>query len=88
MFSEKNKKLFVINGFNYGFQKQLSGNMERWICTKRKCKSFLKINSLNNIEYLTYYYIIITYLLQPQLLLLTNTFIYIYVLIYYTEQHF
>jgi len=50
MFSKKNKKLFIINGFKYGFQKQLSGNMERWTCTKRKCKSFIKINTLNNIE--------------------------------------
>jgi len=48
--SEKNKKNLVFNGFKYGFQKELSGNIQRWICTKKKLKSFLKINNLNNIE--------------------------------------
>jgi len=45
MFSEKNKMFFVIKDFKDGFQKELSGNMERWTCTKRKCTSFLKINN-------------------------------------------
>ncbi|CAI6371233.1 unnamed protein product [Macrosiphum euphorbiae] len=39
-----------MKGFKYGCQKELLGNMERWICTKRKCTLFLKINNLNNIE--------------------------------------
>jgi hypothetical protein len=29
MLNEKNKKLFVTNGFKYGFQKETSGNIKR-----------------------------------------------------------
>jgi hypothetical protein len=50
MISGKNKFFFVTNGYKYGFQKELSGNIKRWTCTKRKCKSFLKINTFNNIK--------------------------------------
>jgi hypothetical protein len=48
MYSEKNKKLVVLDGFKFGYPKQLAGDIERWICVKRKCKSYLKINHLNS----------------------------------------
>lgn len=47
MYSKKNKKLIVLKGYKFGFQKKLADDIGRWICTKRTCKSYLKINNLN-----------------------------------------
>jgi hypothetical protein len=43
MYSEKNKKLVMLDGFKFGYQKQLADDIERWICVKIKCKSYLKM---------------------------------------------
>jgi len=48
MYSEKSKKLIVLEGYKFGFQKKLADDIERWIyCAKRTCKSNFKINNLN-----------------------------------------
>lgn len=49
MFSEKNKKLLIIQKHKFGFQKKLVDDVERWICTTRPCKSFVKLNSVGAI---------------------------------------
>lgn len=45
MFCEKNKKLIIVDGCKFGFQKNLWDEVERWICAKRAYKCFLKLNS-------------------------------------------
>ncbi|KAK7590400.1 hypothetical protein V9T40_002013 [Parthenolecanium corni] len=50
LWSEKNKKLLVVDGYKSGFQKKLSNEVERWICVNRKC---------------TYRYIPLEYFLLP-----------------------
>lgn len=45
MYGEKNKKLVIVQGFKFGFQKMLANDVERWICTQRSCKCYLKIDS-------------------------------------------
>jgi hypothetical protein len=42
MFSEKGTKLLIIDNYKFGFQKNLADNIQRWICTKRKCKAYVK----------------------------------------------
>lgn len=42
MFSEKGKRINVIDGFKFSFQKYLKNDIERWRCVKRTCKSFYK----------------------------------------------
>jgi len=44
MFSEKGTKLLIIDNYKFGFQKNLADNIQRWICTKRKCKAYVKLN--------------------------------------------
>ncbi|XP_025408845.1 uncharacterized protein LOC112682456 [Sipha flava] len=44
MFSEKGTKLLIIDNYKFGFQKNLADNIQRWICTKRKCKAYIKLN--------------------------------------------
>jgi len=42
MFSEKGKRINVIDGFKFSFHKYLKNDIERWRCIKRTCKSFYK----------------------------------------------
>ena len=42
--SEKGKDLLVIKDFKFRFQKILPGSMERWCCTFKKCKCYVKFN--------------------------------------------
>jgi len=42
MFSEKGKKLLVVNSYKFRFHKNLAEEKQRWACTDRKCKAFLK----------------------------------------------
>uniref|UniRef100_A0A2S2NXU0 MULE transposase domain-containing protein n=1 Tax=Schizaphis graminum TaxID=13262 RepID=A0A2S2NXU0_SCHGA len=44
MYSEKNKKLYIINGYKFHFNKFLNNNIQRWACTKRMCKAYFKLN--------------------------------------------
>lgn len=43
--SEKNKKLYLIDSFKFYFQKCLCSDIETWACSKRSCKSYIKLNS-------------------------------------------
>jgi len=45
MISEKNKKMLIVDGFKFGFQKYLANHVERWTCVQRGCKAFLKLDS-------------------------------------------
>jgi hypothetical protein len=40
--SEKGKYLLVIKGFKFRFKKILADNMERWCCTVKRCKYYIK----------------------------------------------
>lgn len=51
MLSEKNKKLYIINGYKFHFQKFLNNNIQRWACTKRLCKSFFKLSENGDIVF-------------------------------------
>jgi hypothetical protein len=47
--SEKGKDLLVIKGFKFRFQKILADKMERWCCTTKKCKCYIKCNESREI---------------------------------------
>jgi hypothetical protein len=49
MFSEKNKKLYLIYDHKFHFNKYLNNNIQRWACIKRMCKSFFKLNENSEI---------------------------------------
>jgi len=42
MFSEKGKKVYVIERFKFTYHKLLNNDIERWRCIQRSCKSFFK----------------------------------------------
>lgn len=42
MVSEKNKQLFIINGFKFSFNAFLNGDVQRW--AKRMCKLYKKFD--------------------------------------------
>ena len=44
MLSERGRPLKVIDGFKYRWHKQLTNNVQRWACSVKKCKCFLKID--------------------------------------------
>jgi len=44
MFSEKGKKIYIIEGYKFSFHKLLKNDIERWRCIHRSCKSFFKYN--------------------------------------------
>lgn len=41
--------LLVIDGYKFCFHKLLKSELQRWRCTKTICKSFIKINNVNEI---------------------------------------
>lgn len=47
--SEKGKTVIVINNYKFRFHKKLANNKERWACTKKTCKAFIKIDEAQNI---------------------------------------
>lgn len=47
--SERNKTIFLIDGYKFRFHKHLSKNYQRWTCCKNNCKSFFKLNEFNTI---------------------------------------
>lgn len=49
MYSEKNKKLYIINGYKFHLNKVLNNSIQRWACTKRMCKSYVKLNENSEI---------------------------------------
>lgn len=42
--SEKGKRVKIIKSFKFSFQKKLAFNKERWNCTTKICKAFLKVD--------------------------------------------
>jgi len=49
--SEKNKKIVIIEGFKFRFQKLLRNDVQRWCCCLKSCKCFFKCeNNFNIIE--------------------------------------
>lgn len=49
--SEKNKKIVIIEGFKFRFQKLLRNDIQRWCCCIKSCKCFFKCeNNFNIIE--------------------------------------
>lgn len=49
MISERNKSVFVIDGFKFRFHKNVSNNLQRWTCYKNNWESFFKLNELNDL---------------------------------------
>jgi hypothetical protein len=47
--SEKGKDLIVIKGFKFRFQTILADRTERWCCTNKKCKCYIKCNESREI---------------------------------------
>lgn len=46
---EKGKTLILFEGFKFRFHLKLKGEINRWACCKKNCKSFLKLNEKNEI---------------------------------------
>lgn len=42
MLSEKDKPILVIFNFKFRFHKTLANGVEKWCCSKKNCKSFIK----------------------------------------------
>jgi len=42
IFSEKGKRINVIDGLKFSFHKWLKNNIKQWLCVKKTCKSFYK----------------------------------------------
>jgi hypothetical protein len=47
MNSERNKTLKVIDSFKFHFHKMLKNDIQRWCCTVKTYKCFLKFNDNN-----------------------------------------
>ncbi|KAF7994226.1 hypothetical protein HCN44_002190 [Aphidius gifuensis] len=47
MLSEKGRPLLVVRGLKFGWHKKLANNLQRWVCTQRNCRCYLKLNSQN-----------------------------------------
>ena len=45
MFSEKGKNLVLRDDFKFRFHKPLADDVQRWACTDKKCKAFMKRSS-------------------------------------------
>lgn len=45
MFSEKGKNLYLKDDFKFRFHKKLANDVQRWTCTQKKCKAFLKMSA-------------------------------------------
>lgn len=49
MKSEKGKSIFVVGGYKFRFHKHLMDGIQRWACTTKTCKCYLKIDLENKI---------------------------------------
>ena len=45
LLSEKGKVLLVVEGFKFSAQKFLNNNVQRWACTKKTCRAYIKTNA-------------------------------------------
>lgn len=50
MLSKRGSTLRVVNGYKFRLHKLLAGNVERWVCTAKKCTAFMKIDAGNIVE--------------------------------------
>ena len=50
MYSKRGAELKVIDGFKLRFHKFLANDVERWVCTQKMCKAFLKVQSGQTME--------------------------------------
>ena len=44
MFSKRGAELRVINGYKFRLHKLLADDIQRWVCTKKSCKAYMKID--------------------------------------------
>jgi len=49
MYSKKQCDLFVIDQYKFRFHKYSKNNIERWCCCKKTCKSYIHLNSDNDV---------------------------------------
>lgn len=45
MLSEKNRSLYVIDGYKFRFHKNLKNNVDRYCCTKKICTAYIHLNN-------------------------------------------
>ena len=45
LLSEKGKVLLVVEGFKFSAQKILNNSVQRWACTKKTCRAYIKTNA-------------------------------------------
>ncbi|KAE9522680.1 hypothetical protein AGLY_016902 [Aphis glycines] len=45
MLSEKNRILFLIDGYKFRFHKNLKNNVDRYCCTKKACAAYIHLNN-------------------------------------------
>ena len=50
LLSEKGKVRLVVEGFKFSAQKILNNNVQRWACTKKICRAYIKTNAEKVIE--------------------------------------
>lgn len=68
IFSEKNKTLFIIDGYKFRYHKTLKNDSQRWSCCKKTFKSYIKLNNKNEIIERAYMIIILLRILQNYLI--------------------
>ena len=49
VYSEKGKKLYIINEYKFCFHKFLANEEQRWVCTNKTCRAYMRIDSSGNI---------------------------------------
>jgi hypothetical protein len=49
--SEKGKTVLMVNGYKYGFHKNLANEIKRWTCNKKICKAYLKTKLIDEIMF-------------------------------------
>lgn len=45
MLSEKNRSIYVIDGYKFRFHKNLKNDIDRYCCTKKTCKAYIHLNN-------------------------------------------
>jgi uncharacterized protein (UPF0216 family) len=45
MLSEKNRSIYVIDGYKFRFHKNLKNYIDRYSCTKMTCKAYIHLNN-------------------------------------------
>lgn len=50
MYSKRGAELKVIDGYKLRFHKFLANEVERWVCTQKNCKTYMKVRSGRTLE--------------------------------------